>query len=292
MKIKPRIEGNWWPVTGMPDLGAYNSPKMQPVDFAVWQARDGSWQLWSCIRETACGGRTRLFYRWQGARLADPHWRPMGIAMEADPAFGETPGGLQAPHVIALKDRYCMFYGDWVNICLAQGEDGKTFARHLEASGRSGLFSEGPGANTRDIMVLPVGNAYLGYYTAARGGKGAVFCRSSRDLRRWGGPKVVAAGGQSGDGPSSAECPHVVQLREREVFILFRTQRYGPQMQTSVYCSKDPFDFGVNDDRYFVGHLPVAAVEIIRYEGRDYIASLMPRLNGIQIARLTWEEAK
>lgn len=40
---------------------------------------------------------------------------------------------------------------------------------------------------------------------------------------------------------------------------LFRTQRYGRDMVSSVYRSKDPLDFGVEDDRFFVCTLPVAA---------------------------------
>ena len=60
----PTIDGDWWQVAGDPDLGEYTTPKQQPVDFGVWQAADGTWQLWSCIRHTNCGGNTRLFYRW------------------------------------------------------------------------------------------------------------------------------------------------------------------------------------------------------------------------------------
>src|ERR1039457_49182 len=93
-------------------LGKYSNPKQQPVDFAIWQAADGSWQIWSCIRGTNCGGKTRLFYRWQGSAITDRERQPMGIAMEADPAFGETAGGLQAPHVLKIGAGYYMFYGD------------------------------------------------------------------------------------------------------------------------------------------------------------------------------------
>jgi hypothetical protein len=38
--------------------------------------------------------------------------------------------------------------------------------------------------------------------------------------------------------------------------------------------------------------LPVAAPEIVEHEGRTYIASLLPSLKGIRIARLEWESAK
>jgi hypothetical protein len=59
--LRPEIDGDWWTVAGDPDLGDWTRDKQQPVDFAVWQAADGSWQLWSCIRQTGCGGNTRLF---------------------------------------------------------------------------------------------------------------------------------------------------------------------------------------------------------------------------------------
>jgi hypothetical protein len=57
--------------------------------------------------------------------------------------------------------------------------------------------------------------------------------------------------------------------------------------KTRVYRSKDPTDFGINDDRYLVETLPVAAPEIIESHGRLYIAALLPSLKGIQIAKLS-----
>lgn len=80
----PVIDGQWWQVAGNPMDHEYATETQQPVDFAVWQAADGTWQLWSCIRGTSIGGRSRLFYRWEGEELTDSNWEPMGIAMEAD----------------------------------------------------------------------------------------------------------------------------------------------------------------------------------------------------------------
>ena len=106
------------------------------------------------------------------------------------------------------------------------------------------------------------------------------------NLDDWGASKIVAFGGQAGTNPFSAECPHVVYLDG--YYYLFRTQRYGQDAQTSVYRSQDPLDFGIEDDRCFVGTLPVAAPEIIQHDGKWFIAALNPRLNGIHIARLRW----
>jgi hypothetical protein len=286
--MRPVIEGEWWTVAGDPDLGAYMDSKQQPVDFAVWQAADGRWQLWSCIRGTKCGGKTRLFYWWEGKQLTDADWKPMGIAMQAKTEHGETAGGLQAPHVVKVGDAYQMFYGDWENICVATSTDGKTFARRMNANGKTGMFSEGQGNNTRDVMVIRINDLWHGYYTAYPNKQGAVYCRTSKDTKTWSESKVVAFGGDAGTNAFSAECPFVVELSPGE-FYLFRTQRYGQNAISRVYHSRDPMNFGVNDDKYLVCGLPVAAPELILHEGKWYMASLLPSLKGIRIARMKWE---
>jgi hypothetical protein len=100
----------------------------------------------------------------------------------------------------------------------------------------------------------------------------------------------VAYGGSAGSGWTSAECPFV--LIHDGWYYLFRTQSYGQSAQSRVYCSKDPMDFGIDDDRFLVGTLPVAAPEIIEYDGQTHIASLLPSLKGIRIAKLEWGTTK
>jgi hypothetical protein len=283
----PKLDDNWWTIARSPDLGELTTEKQQPVDFAVWRAADGTWQLWSCIRGTKERGNTRLFYRWEGRRLTDPDWTPMGIAMRADEKFGETPGGLQAPHVVKVKDEYLMFYGDWENICVATSRDGKTFNRRLSGDGKAGMFSEGRGNNTRDAMALSVGGLWHCYYTAYPNKQGAVFCRTSKDTVNWSESKTVAFGGAAGTGPYSAECPFVVSLGGR--YYLFRTQRYGENAVTSVYHSIDPLNFGINqDEKHLLTTLPIAASELIEHGGQWYIAALLPSLKGIVVTKMTW----
>ena len=289
--LLPCVGDKWWQAAGDPDLGDYASEKQQPVDFGVWQASDGAWQLWSCVRGTRCGGNTRLFYRWEGQHLTDSDWKPMGIAMEARPELGETPGGLQAPHVVRHNGKYYMAYGDWVNICFAASTDGKNFERVTQPDGRTGVFSEGPEVNTRDPMLINIDGLWHCYYTGYVDGKGYGWVRTSPDLRTWSDSAVVAYGGQAGNGPSSAECPFVVEP-EPGHFYLFRTQRYGQDAQTSVYHSTNPLYFGIDDDRGLVCRLPVAAPEIIKHQGRYYIAYLNPGLDGIRIARLDWRRGE
>ncbi len=293
--LRPEIEGRWWQVAGDPDLGKYSSARQQPVDFAVWQAADGTWQLWSCIRNTRCGGHTRLFYRWEGKKLTDANWKPMGIAMLAETKYGEQPGGLQAPYVIRVNNTYYMFYGDWERICLAKSEDGKNFTRVLNERGQPDLF-EGPYGNSRDPMVLRSNGLYYCYYTghlsedSEAKHKAAVFCRTSKDLRRWSEPVMVCAGGaparQSPWFGGDCECPFVVEIDG--LYYLFRNQRYGRSNLNTQYCSENPLDFGVDDDSGIVGTLPAAAPEIISYDGQDYMAALLPSLKGIRMARLKW----
>src|SRR5262249_12435633 len=109
--LRPVVSGAFVSISGNPDLGTLTGPTQQPVDFAIWMAADGSWQLWSCIRFINTGGGTRLFYRWEGPSLTEPDWTPMGIALESDTALGEPEHCLQAPHVVRMGDTWHLIYG-------------------------------------------------------------------------------------------------------------------------------------------------------------------------------------
>jgi hypothetical protein len=284
---RPQIEGEWWQIVGSPDLGPLTSPKQQPVDFAVWRAADGTWQLWSCIRGTKEPGKTRLFYRWEGAAIDKPNWTPKGIAMHADASLGETPGGLQAPYVFrpSPDKPFHMLYGDWSHICLATSDDGKTFTRQ-PLNGRSGRFGEGENDNARDPFAIRIGDLWYVYYTAHPNRRGATYCRTTRDFETFSAAKVVARGGVAGQHASSAECPQVI--RRGQWFYLFRTVNYTHEPLTHVYASKDPLAFGVDDDRCQIGTLPIAAPEFVQDADREFVAALMPDLKGIRVAKLKW----
>jgi hypothetical protein len=302
--LVPQIDGEWWQVAGNPMDHKYATERQEPVDFAVWQAADGSWQIWSCLRKTTAGGDeggTRVFYGWEGRQLTDSNWKPLGIVMEADASLGETPGGLQAPHVVKVGDIYHMFYGDWVNICHGVSKDGKSFERVIQRNGRTGMFTEGAEVNTRDIMLMHHENTWYGYYTAFTNKQGKVLARTTKDLTHWSEPGIVSFGGQAGVGNGSSECPHVVKLSPKD-FYLFKTQTYGRYdrdkddlrnrgvPETRVYHSEDPMMFGIDqDEEYFVTLLPVAAPEIVSFEGQYYIFALnQGELDGIRCAKLKW----
>ncbi len=304
-KQKPVLKENWWQIADNPDLGKYSTSEQQPVDFGIWQAADGSWQLWSCIRHTKAGKNTRLFYRWEGQKLTDPHWKPMGIAMEADTTLGEHSGGLQAPYVFKEGNTYYMYYGGWAQICLATSEDGKNFTRVINENGGTELFS-GPFINSRDAMVVRENGLYFCYYTGHTLKDGtiqfndqavkqqylaAIFCRTSADRLHWSAPVMVSAGGSPENQDrwygGDAECPFVI--KKDGYYYLFRNIRYGTTSLNYQYASENPLDFGVGHDNYMVGSLQVAAPEIIRHQGKYYIAFLNPELDGIRIAELDWK---
>lgn len=298
---KPVIKGEWWPVSGNPDLGYLSDSKQQPVDFGIWKAGDNTWQIWSCIRYTKEPGKTRLFYGWEGNKITDMNWKPAGIKMRSDPLVGEIPGGMQAPHVIHDGDVWEMFYGDWNAICRATSGDGKLFERVVQRNQEAvtAIFTEGAGTNTRDAMLLKEGDTYYCYYTAGIGYRdeganktgGGVYCRTSKDKKHWSAAKLVSKGGRAGEGWGAHECPFVVKIDEH--FYLFRTQRYGKENISTVYRSTDPLNFGINtDEGYFVTSLPVAAPELVFENGQWYMAALNPGLDGIRIARISWEEDK
>ncbi len=304
--LMPQVDGVWWQVAGNPMDHTYATERQEPVDFAAWQAADGTWQLWSCLRRTTAGiddgGTGRVFHGWEGQHLTDSDWRPLGIVMESDPSLGETPGGLQAPHVVKVGDTYQMFYGDWLNICHAVSRDGKTFERTIQPDGRTGMFTEGDAVvNTRDIMMLEHDGRWYGYYTAFSNRRGKVLVRTTTDFTNWSEPSIVSFSGEAGVGNGSSECPHVVKRGPKD-FYLFKTQTYGRYdrdnddlrnrglPETRVYHSEDPMMFGIDqDDEYLLTVLPVAAPEVVTFEGQQYIFALNAhQLDGIRCARLNW----
>jgi hypothetical protein len=291
--LTPRIAGDWVTIAGPPDLGSLATPKQQVVDFAIWEALDGSWQAWSCIRHTAEAGATRLFHRWQGPTPIQPGWDAMGVAMRADPAFGERLGSLQAPYVVRIDGRYHMYYTSGGRLFVALSEDGKTFARHQVEPGRFGVFerfSTGEekivGGAGRDIMLLRDSSRWIAYYTANPDNIGRVYARTSADLKSWDQPRIVAWGGEAGTNFYSAECPLVYRLPGSPWYFLFRTQLYSPDPMTRVYRSRDPLDFGLDNDSCLVARLSVAAPELFEYRGRLHIAALTPKLDSLRTAPL------
>lgn len=281
----PAIVGDWWQIASNPDVAPYNTGNQQPVDFGIWEAEDGTWQLWSCIRATSYSGHTRLFHGWEGASLFDTDWAGVGVTMTSDTSLGESAGGMQAPHVIKEGDTYQMLYGSWDHIARATSTDGKNFTRVIQNDSTTNLFGDGE-INPRDAMTLEINGVYHTYYTGRDDGEGHVYLRTSTDLNTFSQRQDVAFGGEAGTQWWQAECPYVYYHEQSQNYFLFRTQRYSNVPETRVYRSTDPTYFGIGDeaDDYLVAKLPVAAPEFVEHEGKLYIAALNTELDGIRLA--------
>jgi len=296
----PYIDGDWWYVGNNPDLGEITSKKQQVVDHCFFQAANGKWQLWACIRHTKVG---RIFYRWEGDSIEQRNWTPMGIAMRSDQRYGESYGHspedemLQAPHVIKEDGKYYMFYGGGgspyakepkkeYQICLATSLDGIIFTKYKGTNGYSQIF-HGPGY-TRDPMAIKVGNQYLCYYCGnleQQNWQGAIALRTSFDLTNWSDYTIVSTGGNPGYHVGSAECPFVIFIDGH--YYLFRSSCYRPPIN-HVYRSKDLMNFGIDNDEKKIAVLPAAAPEIIQIGKQFYISTVADLECGIKVAKLGW----
>lgn len=295
----PVLDGNPWHITGYPTLDDLQyGPEHEVVDHTIWQAKDGSWHCLACIRGTKVG---RVLYEWEGSSIEQPNWKPLGITMRADRAYGESINDwygeewIQAPHVIEHDGVYYMFYGGHntelgeSQICLATSPDGRTFTRHKNAQGQSRLFV-GPGG-ARDPMVMKIGSLWHCYYCANETGKrrpNKDYVRTSPDLIHWSDYREVAWGGfVAGEGTWNAECPFVVHLDG--YYYLFRTSEYSPPARSHVYRSLDPLHFGLGDDSKWVQTLRVAAPEVVQVGDQWYISSVEDLKGGIQLFKLKWQ---
>jgi len=111
---KPVLIGEPWKITTMPDLGELAGPnpdKQHIVDHGIIQDANDDWRLWACIRGTAV---SRLIYGWKGESLEEGPWEPTGVAMRAQPKYGERiregKEHIGAPHFIKVDDTWHCFY--------------------------------------------------------------------------------------------------------------------------------------------------------------------------------------
>jgi len=287
------------------DLGMLDDPavtgaaKPQMVDHCFFRAADGTRQAWVQIRDTLRG---RVFTRWQQAGdFTDAPWACKGICWTADKEAGESVGTplaadvIQAPYVFTEPDRYVLVYGGGPTdpddqtrqVCMAVSQDGIAFVRRRDAQGRSRI-AVGPHHAADAFLLKHAGEYYLycscAYYDVGAA-QSALVVRQSPDLTHWSEPCVAHAGGTCGTHTHSSQSVSVLFLDG--YFYLF-IMGWSNAMQTAVYRSTDPLDFGQGDDN-LVTVLPASAAETIRDGDRFYISSLIvPEYNGIQVAPLEW----
>lgn len=328
-KLRPVLADDWWLIGPPPAQGKNTIPvKMdnegkpvnyECVDHHIFQAADGYWHLWGCVRDTGWG---RILYHWKAENLTDSPWQDTGEFIRANEAFGESINGwgseewIQSPFFVKENGLYYMFYGGHstgrnregvpalgktrndsfdteCQICIMTSPDGLTWSRHVFDDGMSRAFT-GPG-EARDPCLIKIDGIWHLYYTGLEDGdpeKGGMFVRTSHDLLHWSNYQLVHRAKQYGSNWWEIECPHVVY--RGGYFYLFRTQNYV-QAITHVFRSENPLDFGKEDeaaDQKYVGQIPCAAPEIYQVAGEEFLSSNHNPALGTQLCRLRWESEK
>lgn len=288
--LVPKLSGEWLQLTQRPPLERWGTPKAEPVDFTVFKASDGRWQLISCIRHTSQPGKGRLLYRWSSAQLAERNWRPDGIFLEATGKDGHAEGLLQAPHCIYEDGKYHLFYNSR-GAHLMTSRDGLVFTPFLKEDGGRTLFDMG-----RDVMVFDDrqrSGRWLAYYTAVVPGLNlrtkdhTVHVRSATQLTGPWSEEAIDVGT-----PTEPPAGYLFAYAESP-FIVFRDGWYYRFEQMVVYASRDPLRWERPALTVLMPKDPMRylAPEIVSDQGNDYVLAYGWRgkdPSGIFIARLEW----
>ncbi len=286
----PVIDGEFWRIGAAPDLDSLNGPdlsRQHVVDHGFVKDNEGKWHLWACIRGTKV---SRLLYGWEGESLTDGKlWDQVGVVARASSEWNEQVSNgreqIQAPYFRKVGDVYFCFYNS-AGIRLMTSQNGADYERQAIKDGSNLLYEKGG----RDVMVIDEGDTYYAYSTistVARDGwlRGFVSLRTSKDLVEWSDYTIVSEGGRAGNGAVSAESPFVQKYGG--YYFLFRSS--SSTGSCFVYRSKDPYNFGVNNDEKLIAELPVWAPEIILEDDQWFISDIAD-FKGVKLARLKWEE--
>ena len=284
----PHLDGAWWRIASPPALERFGSGGEQTVDFTIFPAADGTWQLISCVRNTTHPGGKRLLFRWEGKSLTDPDWTPKGIFLTSDPAIDHQEGVLQAPYGVREDGLFWLFYNS--NGARAMtSKDGKTF-EHARNEAGSYKFFDMP----RDVMLLDNrahDGKWYAFYTDIVPGKYAdrknhtVSCRTA--------PKLAGPWRDNVDlGVVSPPPAGYVFMMAESPFILSRKGWFYRFEQLNVLASKDLSRWSGPATASMAGknEFEYLSPEIVEHEGRAYLAAYKDHgKGGIHVVRLGWK---
>ena len=282
----PRLGGPWIKLVGRPPLEKWATDKAEPVDFTVFRANNGHWQLISCIRHTSHPGATRLLYRWSSPELTRESWQSEGIFLSSKPEWNHAEGRLQAPFHIRDADKHFLFYNSR-GAHLLTSQDGIQF----EPVGDRAIFPMG-----RDVCVLDDRDRtgqWIAYYTSPEPGinpatrNHTIRARTAKELE---GPWSETA----------VEIPPITPPPEGYAFVyaesplvVKRNGFYFRFEQLEVFRSRDPFQWKGPPVARLAPKDPLKrlAPEMVTHEGQDYLVAYQWRgrdPRGIYLAPLIW----
>ncbi len=298
MLEKPVISGQWVHIFNPNDSRSHIDTTWYTNDHCFTLGADGKWHGYGIIGHKPINpwvGETKLFHI-SGDGFDEPKWDDHDYALTTQEGKEKV---LWAPHVFYDKKRreWSMFYNignmqdnapnyaSWGQLCMATSKDMETWQRHEF----NPLFSD-PG-HARDSYILKDKGIYYFYYTRTFNEvdlRSCVAVRTSKDLRRWSGAKIVHTQALTCDWGGDAESPYVV--KRGDIYYLFICRAMTKYDQTHVYWSSDPTNFPIEN---FVCELPCHAAEVIETESGDwYISNTGWDKKGVFVAPIKWEKVQ
>lgn len=285
--LKPRINGRWIQLVGRPQLEKWASPNVEPVDFTIFQADDGRWQLISCIRKTTHPGASRLLFQWSSPKLTEG-WKPEGIFLSSKSEWDHAEGRVQAPFHVNDGTKHYLLYNSRGGH-LMTSRNGTEF----EPFGKKAVFPMG-----RDVCVLDDrerSGQWIAYYTSPE--KGINPVTNDHTIRARTAAKL--------EGPwseTAVEIPPITSppsgykfVYAESPLVVRRGDYYFRFEQLFVYRSTDPLKWEGPPIASLAPKDPLKrlAPEIVTHEGQDYLLAYQWRgkdPRGIYLVPLAWEK--
>ena len=260
------------------------------VDFTIFQADDGSWQIIGCVRWTTFPEGPRLLYQWETTNFFSSDWTEIGVFLTTDDGpvgIDYAEGTLQAPYVIKDGNIYYMIYNSR-DAHMMVSTNGLDWTHQTNYAGSYTHFDTDGG---RDITLLDNrdvdGKWYAIYCPATKGwdfrGYTNVYRSASSILGPWSDSVLMARR----DYWQDVESPSMVR-RGGWYYLFLQDWVFAQPGITNFFGDPNLTDL----HSFRRSPLRGIAPEIIRHEGQDYMACYNTidgnPLEGIEIRPLYW----